>query len=80
MVALLQANGLTIDDEQLHRGVKFLLDAQLDDGSWHVATRAKPFQTHYESGFPHEKDQFISIAASSWATLALVLSLPESPR
>jgi N-acyl-D-amino-acid deacylase len=78
LVALVQANTLTIDNEQLQRGFKFLLDAQLDDGSWHVKTRAKPFQTYYESGFPHDKDQFISIAASSWATLALVLSLRES--
>jgi N-acyl-D-amino-acid deacylase len=76
-VALLQTGKVAIDNEQLQRGLKFLLDAQLDDGSWHVVTRAKPFQTYYESGFPHEKDQFISIAASSWATLALVLSLPE---
>ena len=56
------------------RGVKFLLGDQLEDGSWHVRSRSKPFQTYYESGFPHGKDQFISMHASSWATLALLLT------
>ncbi len=59
--------------------MRYLVDTQLEDGSWHVVTRAKPFQTYFETGFPHGKDQFISIAASSWATLALVLTIPESP-
>ncbi|MDA1050831.1 MAG: hypothetical protein O3C40_10175 [Planctomycetota bacterium] len=77
VVALLQSGKVAIDNEQAQRGLKFLVDAQLDDGSWHVTTRAKPFQTYYESGFPHGEDQFISIAASSWATWALVLSLVE---
>ena len=67
------------DDEAIRRGLRFLIDTQLDDGSWHVVTRAKAFQTYFESGFPHEKDQFISIAASSWATLALLMTLPDAP-
>lgn len=78
IVALLQAGGCSPDDACIQRGLQFLISAQLDDGSWHVVTRAKPFQTYYESGFPHEKDQFISIAASCWSTLALTLSLPKS--
>jgi len=57
----------------------YLIDTQLEDGSWHVATRAKPFQIYFESGFPHDEDQFISIAASGWATLALTLTIPETP-
>jgi N-acyl-D-amino-acid deacylase len=79
LVSLRRAGGVAADDPAFQRGIKFLLDNQLDDGSWHVVTRAKPFQTYYETGFPHKKDQFISIAASSWATLALLLSLPDSP-
>lgn len=77
LVALLEAGGFKGEQQAIQRGLHFLLDQQLEDGSWHVVTRAKPFQTYYESGFPHEKDQFISITASSWATLALVLSLPD---
>ncbi len=76
MVALLRVGDVDTDHAAIRRGMHYLLDTQGDDGSWQVKTRAKPFQTHYESGFPHGKDQFISISASSWATLALVLTLP----
>lgn len=58
-------------------GVAFLIQQQQEDGSWHVVSRSRPFQTYYESGFPHGPDQFISTAASAWATLALLHSLPE---
>jgi hypothetical protein len=45
-----------------------------------VGSRSKPFQTYFESGFPYGKDQFISLAASSWATTALALALPPRER
>ena len=67
-------------DPVYRRGVKFLLHSQHKDGSWHVKSRSKPFQTYFESGYPHGKDQFISIAAGSWATLALLLDLPPAER
>jgi hypothetical protein len=78
LVALLDAGNLASDHDSVRRGVEYLLSTQLDDGSWHVGTRAKPIQKYFESGFPHGKDQFISMAASSWATLALLLTLEES--
>ena len=62
------------------RGVAFLLKSQKVDGSWLVRSRSRPFQTYFESGFPHGKDQFISLAASGWATTALALSLPAVRR
>jgi hypothetical protein len=74
LVALMQAESAKLDDKRLQRGLQFLLDTQNDDGSWHVVTRAVPFQEYFETGFPHDEDQYISIAASSWATLALVLA------
>lgn len=80
LTALHQAGGLSADDERARRGRAFLLQAQQEDGSWHVASRSEPFQTYYESGYPHGEDQFISITAGSWATLALLLALPEVPR
>ena len=42
-----------------------------------MKSRSKPFQPYYESGFPHGKDQFISISASGWATAALALACPK---
>jgi hypothetical protein len=77
LAALLDAGNVPPDHAAVRRGVQYLLNTQLQDGSWHVVTRAKPFQTYFESGFPHGKDQFISIAGSGWATLALLLALPE---
>jgi len=77
LVALHQAGGLPVIDPTYRRGVKFLLKTQLQDGSWLVRTRAIPFQRYFESGFPHEKDQWISAAGTSWATMALALSLPR---
>jgi hypothetical protein len=76
LVALHEAACLPADDPTYRRGVKHLLETQLSDGSWHVASRSKPFQLYFESGFPHGKDQFISLAASSWAATALALCLP----
>jgi hypothetical protein len=73
LVALHQAAGLCTDDDAYQRGVQFLLKTQQPDGSWHIRSRSKPFQTYFESGFPHGKDQFISSAGSSWATMALLL-------
>jgi len=78
LVALHQAGGLATKDEVYQRGAKFLLKTQLADGSWHVKSRSKPFQTYFESGFPHGKDQFISSAATGWATMALTLMLDKS--
>jgi N-acyl-D-amino-acid deacylase len=77
LTALLR-DGSKSTDTVIKRGVDYLLDSQLEDGSWHVATRAKPFQPYFETGFPHEKDQFISTAATGWATIALALTLPDA--
>jgi hypothetical protein len=76
LVALHRAGGLATGDPAYQRGVAFLLKSQREDGSWLVHSRSRPFQTYYESGFPHGKDQFISMAASGWATTALALACP----
>jgi hypothetical protein len=76
LVALHQAGGMPTTDPVYRRGIAFLLRTQQADGSWLVRTRSKPIQDYYESGFPHGKDQFISMAASAWATTALALAYP----
>ena len=77
LFALHLAAEMPTDHEVYQRGLKFLLKRQHPDGSWHVASRSKPFQAYYESGYPHKKDQFISMAAGGWATLALLYALPQ---
>lgn len=76
LVALQQTGVLPIDDAAYRQGLGYLLKTQHEDGSWHVVSRSKPFQTYFESGYPHGKDQFISISAAGWATTALALALP----
>jgi N-acyl-D-aspartate/D-glutamate deacylase len=78
LVALFESGELTPTEPVYQRGLEYLLKTQLDDGSWHVKSRSKPFQPYFESGYPHGKDQFISIAAGGWATTALLLAMPES--
>jgi len=77
LVALHQAGDVATSDPAYQRGLEFLLKTQQDDGSWQVTSRSKPFQKYFETGFPHGKDQFISAAASAWATTALALALPH---
>jgi ankyrin repeat protein len=71
----LAASGVPRTDAAWRRGVEFLMNTQLGDGSWFVRTRAIPIQPYFESDFPHGRDQFISAAATNWATRALILSL-----
>jgi hypothetical protein len=76
LVALHQAGGIPTSDRVYQRGVAFLMRTQRPDGSWLVRSRSRPFQTYYESGFPHGKNQFISMAATGWAVTALALACP----
>ena len=75
LVALKQAGGLTASDPAYKRGVEFLIETQLEDGSWYVKTRVIPLQPFFESGFPYGHDQWISAAASNWAAMALAMSV-----
>ncbi len=77
LVALHLAGGVATDLAAYRRGLEFLIKSQRDDGSWYVKSRSRPFQTYFESGFPHGPDQFISAAASAWAVAALALACPE---
>jgi hypothetical protein len=79
LIALHQTGSLAVTDPAYRRGLAFLLQTQREDGSWLVRSRSRPFQTYFESGFPHGKDQFISMAASGWATAALALAIPAKP-
>jgi hypothetical protein len=74
----LNAGGMPTTDPVYARGVKYLLNTQAEDGSWHVASRSIWLQPYFESGFPYGHDQWISAAGTSWATMAL--SMTVDPR
>jgi ankyrin repeat protein/mono/diheme cytochrome c family protein len=74
----LRAAGVSTTSRAYKRAVKYLLGTQLEDGSWLVRSRSLPTQAYFESGFPHGGDQFISSAATHWATLALLQTLPDA--
>jgi ankyrin repeat protein len=71
LTALAESGVIRPSDPVYQRGVRFLLNMQLEDGSWYVRSRAIPIQPYFDSEFPHGKDQFISAAATNWATMAL---------
>ena len=72
LAALHEVANVPASSSTYERGVRYLLRQQRQDGSWHVKSRSKPFQVYFESGFPHGEDQFISISATCWATIALL--------
>jgi hypothetical protein len=78
LAALHLAGGVPVKNVKWQKGIAWLLRAQKPDGSWYVKSRSKPFQKYFESGYPHGKDQFISISAGSWATMALLLTRPPA--
>ncbi len=73
VVALRHAAGIESSHAAIQRAVDYLLSTQRADGTWFVKTRAIPSNPYFESGFPYGKSQFISYAASCWATQALLL-------
>ena len=73
----LAEGGMAVTDSVYLDGIEFLLSRQRDDGSWYVKSRSKPFQTYFETGYPHQEDQFISMTAACWATIVLMHALPD---
>ena len=75
----LRAAGVPEGDPGYRMGIAYLLQTQNADGSWIVATRSRPVQTFFDNGDPGGKSQFISFAATGWATWALIDSVPARP-
>jgi len=74
LYVLNQAGGLSPSHPSYQRGIRFLLKEQLSDGSWFVPTRASPVQVAIDDIFSHGRHQWISSAATSWSTMALMLA------
>ncbi len=80
LYALHVSGGVPTNDPVYQKGVQWLLRNQLADGSWFAPTRAVPVQPHTFESFPNGWHQFISDAASCWATMALLFTLPDKPQ
>ena len=61
-------------DPAFRRGVDYLLGTQEETGEWHVVTRALGFQPYFQSGFPHDHDQWISQAGTAMAVIGLTFA------
>lgn len=75
----LQESGMQAPD----RALRFLISTQAEDGTWRVHTRmvspAEVSPPYFSTGFPYEKDEYLSYAGSMWATMALLAALPKTP-
>jgi N-acyl-D-amino-acid deacylase len=78
LVALRHA-GLPIQHDAYQKGARYLLSTQRADGAWLVTTRSRPLQPFFDNGDPGGRSQFISFAATNWAVLALLESVPPLP-
>ena len=79
LYALNVAGGMPATDPGYAKGVKYLLNTQAADGSWHVASRSIWLQPYFDSGFPYGTDQWISAAATAWSTMALSVTVDPRP-
>jgi len=74
LVALRESKTVELTNRAYRKGLEYLLHTQIDDGTWIVESRAVPIQAYFESGFPYGVNQWISAAATAWATTALALA------
>ena len=70
------------NDLAWRRGIDFLRSTQAADGTWHVGTRmlspADVSPPYFTTGFPYKKDEYLSYAATCWATMALLRAVPAN--
>ena len=72
----LRESGMAVTDRPYEKGVAYLVRTQLDDGSWYVASRSAKFQPYFQSGFPHDHDQWLSMVATAYAVRAMAPAVP----
>jgi N-acyl-D-amino-acid deacylase len=79
LVALREAGVADIDPDW-QKGIVYLMQTQREDGSWHTLSRLRPpaplSPPYFDAGYPHGRDQFISMTGAAWAVMALSHALP----
>lgn len=84
LVAIHDAGGVSVSDPRWQHGIQYLLNTQVADGTWHVASRLHPPASvsppYFESGYPYGHDQFLSALAANWAVMALARALGPGKR
>jgi hypothetical protein len=79
LYALYESGMAQPTDEKIQRALQFLLKSQTSGGVWFVEARSYIIQPFVNTDFPiNDENQFISAAATSWATMALLKSLPDN--
>ena len=77
LFALHIGGGVKTTDATYQKGVKYLLRTQDDDGAWFVNKRAVPANNYLDTGFPYGQSQYVSYAATSWSSMALMFASKE---
>jgi len=81
LYALYESGMVKPEDAVYRNGLDYLLKTQDKEGAWVVQTRSYPIQKFVNSEFPpYDDNQYISAAASNWATLALLNALPDKAK
>jgi hypothetical protein len=76
----LSEGGVAVGHPAYQSGLRYLLDTQAADGTWHVKTRSLPVQPYFESGYPYGHDQWISAAGAAYATMAISAAVDPQRR
>ena len=77
---MLLKTGTAQEHPSIVRARDYLLKTQYADGSWLATSHVKfKEQPYFENGDPHGVNQFLSTAATAWATAGLARLLPPKP-
>ena len=66
-------------DAVVRKAASYLLRHQDESGAWYMNKTVAPLNFYFDGGFPGGESQYISFAATGWATLALMETI-RSPR